>query len=580
MSVLSPDAPGTTPHSATPRPEWHEMLVSVIIPCYRQAHFVGEAIESALEQTYPHVEVIVVDDGSPDDVAGVVARYTAPDLIPEQPERARDVRYLRQPNGGLSAARNTGVRASWGRYLVFLDADDRLLPDALERGLACFRRHPDAAFVAGAHRLMDPDGTAYGPPRASDLTTQPYLALLQGNVIGMHAAVMYRRSALVEAGGFDASLPACEDYDLYLRLARHQRVASHPAVVAEYRRHEAGMSRHPGRMLAASLRVHRAQRKHLATPAHRQAYRRGTLGWQTLYGKELGGQIRDRLTRQGLDVGAFRDTSTLLRYAPLWTLRHTLRTPVPPLLKTLKDALPRPLRRAQARMRDVLDVPPPGRVNLGDLRRLAPISNQFGFDRGRPVDRYYIEAFLDRHSADIRGHVLEIGDDAYTRRFGSDQVERSSVLDVVEGDHADFVADLTQPDALPPDTFDSILFTQTLQVIYDMRTALATLYHALKPGGVLLVTCPGISQVDRATEAQGTWQSTWALTDRAARKLFRETFPASGLTVETHGNVLAATALLHGLAAEELTSEELDHCDEDYQVVITIRAMKPEETEG
>ena len=394
----------------------------------------------------------------------------------------------------------------------------------------------------------------------------------------MHAAVMYRRSALVEAGGFDVSLPACEDYDLYLRLARHQRVASHPAVVAEYRRHEASMSRHPGRMLAASLRVHQAQRKHLATPAHRKAYRLGALGWQTLYGKELGGQIRDRLTRQSLDVHALRDARTLLRYAPLWTLHHTLRAPVPRLLKTLKDALPGPLRRAQARLRGVLDSPPLGRVHLGDLRRLDPISREFGFNRGRPVDRYYIENFLERQRADIRGHVLEIGDNAYTRRFGGERVEQSSVLDVVEGEHADFAGDLTQADALPPNTFDGIVFTQTLQMIYDMQAALATLYRALKPGGVLLVTCPGISQIDRATEAQGAWQSTWSLTDRAARGLFEEAFPASAITVETHGNVLAATAFLHGLAVEELTSGELDYCDEDYQVIITIRAVKPEET--
>ena len=570
MSVLSLHAPSATPEPATPLPKEHEALVSVIIPCYKQAHFLGEAIESALAQTYPHVEVVVVDDGSPDDVAGVVARYAG--------TSERDVRCFRQPNGGLSAARNAGVRASWGRYLVFLDADDRLLPHALERGLACFRQHPEAAFVAGAHRLMAPDGTPYGPPRTSDLTPQPYLALLQGNTIGMHGAVMYRRSALVEAGGFDVSLPACEDHHLYLRLARHQRVVSHRAVVAEYRRHEAGMSRHPGRMLAAALRVQRSQRKHLATSAHRRAYRRGVLGWKTLYGKELGGRIRDHLARQGADVQVLRDTSTLLRYAPLWTVRHTLKTPVFPSLKTLKDALPRPLRLAQAKLRGIQDQPPPGRVSLGDLRRLTPVSNEFGFDRGRPVDRYYIENFLARQRTDLRGHVLEIGDNVYTRRFGDDRVERSSVLDVAEGEHANFVADLTQAGALPPNAFDGIIFTQTLQMIYNLQTAVAALYHALKPGGVLLVTCPGISQIDRASQAQGAWQSTWSLTDRSARLLFEEVFPASAITVATHGNVLAATALLYGLAAEELTSEELDHHDQDYQVLITIRAVKPEET--
>ena len=251
---------------------------------------------------------------------------------------------------------------------------------------------------------------------------------------------------------------------------------------------------------------------------------------------------------------------------------------MPPLLKTLKDALPGPLRRAQARLRGILDSPPPGRVHLGDLRRLDPISREFGFDRGRPVDRYYIEGFLARHAEDIQGRVLEIGDATYTHRFGGERVERSEVLDVAANERADFVADLTQANALPSDIFDAVILTQTLNVIYDIRAVLRNFHHTLKPGGVLLATCPGISQIDRVSEAQGNWRSIWAFTDYAVARLFEETFPGASLTVETHGNVLAATAFLHGLAAEELTSEELDYCDEDYQVIITIRAIKPGET--
>jgi glycosyltransferase involved in cell wall biosynthesis len=217
-----------------------EPLVSIVITCYNQAGYLAEAIESALAQTHARREVVVIDDGSVDDTAGVAARYP-------------DVKCVRQPNAGLSAARNSGIRESHGEFLVFLDADDRLLPDALRAGLDGFLVRPDCAFISGHYRMMREDGTAL--PDFAQWPPEPdaYRTLLQRNYIGMHATVMYRRAALEKVGGFDSGLPTCEDYDMYLRIARGHPVHSHGRVIAEYRRHDAAMSMNPARMLYGAL---------------------------------------------------------------------------------------------------------------------------------------------------------------------------------------------------------------------------------------------------------------------------------------------------------------------------------------
>ena len=219
--------------------------------------------------------------------------------------------------------------------------------------------------------------------------------------------------------------------------------------------------------------------------------------------------------------------------------------------------------------------PPLGRLRFGDLRRLEPISRKFGFDRGLPIDRHYMERFLSVHASDIRGHVLEIGDDRYIRKFGRGRVTQSDVLHVQEGNpQATIVADLAHADHLPPDVFDCIVFTATLDFIYDMRAVIRTLCRILKPGGILLAAFHGISQISR--NDMSLWGDYWRFTDLSARRLFGEVFSPEDVKVEPFGNVLTAVAFLHGVAAEELNPEELDYCDPDYQIVIAVRAEKSE----
>ena len=218
--------------------------------------------------------------------------------------------------------------------------------------------------------------------------------------------------------------------------------------------------------------------------------------------------------------------------------------------------------------------PPVGLVRFGSLKRPVPISRAFGFDRGLCIDRYYIESFLGRHADDIQGSVLEIGDDGYTRNFGGERVAKSDVLHVApDNPNATIIADLTCADHILSEAFDCIILIQTLQFIYDVRAALKTLYRILKPGGILLATLPGISQISRYD--MDRWGEYWRFTTLSARRLFEEVFPPENVRAEAYGNVLAAIAFLHGLAAQDLRREELNYRDADYEVLITVRAMKP-----
>src|SRR5919112_1508894 len=221
-------------------------LVSVVIPCYNQAHFLGEAIESVLDQSYPNFEIIVVDDGSPDDTSEVAGSYP-------------EVRLVRQENQGLSGARNAGLARSEGEYVVFLDADDRLLPEALEVHLEHLEAHPECAFVSGPCRRIAADGSPLPTPPRRHVEGDDYLVLLHRCYIWPPAVVMYRRAVFETGGGFNTSLSPAADHEMYLRIARKFPVCSHEKVVAEYRQHGASMKRSPALMLSASVSARRLQ---------------------------------------------------------------------------------------------------------------------------------------------------------------------------------------------------------------------------------------------------------------------------------------------------------------------------------
>jgi SAM-dependent methyltransferase len=205
-----------------------------------------------------------------------------------------------------------------------------------------------------------------------------------------------------------------------------------------------------------------------------------------------------------------------------------------------------------------------------DLRRIEPHARHYGAHRGTPVDRIYIAEFLAQCGDDIRGTVLEVASGDYARRFGDGRVERCEVVSLTPDVGVTIVGDLTSPSLLGTARFDCIILTQTLQFIYDTRAVLDSCYAALKPGGVLLVTVPGISQSEASTPLDDFWRYTSLSLDR----LLTERFSAGQVTVQSYGNVLSAVSLLHGIAAEELAAEELAHFDRDYELIVAGRAVK------
>jgi glycosyltransferase involved in cell wall biosynthesis len=526
------------------------VTVGVIIPTFNHGRFIADAISSVLGQTRAADEIIVVDDGSTDNSPSVVGCF--PNVI-----------LIRQENRGRSTARNTGLQTCTSNYVLFLDADDRLLPNALEWGVRCAAENPDCGFIYGAHYDLSEGEHVRRTHHYCPISGDPHLALLRRNLIRMQATVLFRRDCLIEAGGYDESLERAEDYDLYLRIARNHSVACHPQVVAEYRWHGLNTCGDPMKMLQATLDVLNRQ-EHCADldASGREALHDGRRIWRDYYAQTMIEMAYkawpSRRSLRLLSQAAETSPLTLLLTLKSYVRRRIRRVMPPPMARWIRQRFG-PTERLPFRS-----------VRFGDLRRLSPISPNFGFDRGTPIDRYYIERFLAQNSGDIRGRVLEAGDNAYTMRFGGNNVTVSDVLDLeATNPCATIVGDLTRPDLLPESTFDSIVLTHALQYAFDMRAAIASLYRALKPGGTLLLTVPGVSGVDDGERGSTV---AWSLTGPAARRLFEEQFRV--VNVETHGNVFAAIAFLHGLALEEVSQAELDMHDPRYPVVVAIRAVK------
>lgn len=244
------------------------------------------------------------------------------------------------------------------------------------------------------------------------------------------------------------------------------------------------------------------------------------------------------------------------------------------LKRSVRTLLPRPARAWVSRKRFLTCRPPVGWVRFGSLRRTKPISAAWGHDRGRPINRHYIESFVAGHAADIRGRVLEVADDRYTVAFGGSRVTHSDVLHATPGNpRATLVGDLATADHLPADAFDCVILTQVMQYIRDGAAAARHLHRILKPGGVVLVTLPGLEKVSAPDDAQ--WGDYWRFTPTSATALFAEAFGAANVATHTYGNVFAAVASLAGLSQEDVRQGELDVVDKDFPVVIAVRAQKP-----
>ena len=533
-------------------------LVSAIIIFLNADAFIAEAIESVLAQTYENWELFLVDDGSTDGSTAISKHYAQ--------QYFHKIHYAEHPhhqNRGMSASRNLGILHAQGKYIGFLDADDVWLPNKLAHQVALLQSQPKVAMVCG-NTLYWHSWTNHPADQSLDYTPEYTIPLDQlfkppdlikllfkgGGTMPCVCGFLVEREAITAVGGFEESFRGLyEDQAFFAKIFLHLPVYFESRYSEKYRQH-------PNSACSAASR----NKEYLA----RQTF----LFWLETQleqcqfkGTKLWGQLQKELW-------GYRHPHLFAIVNRTQSLGHHMKSTLDLVVRRL---LPKP---AYESLRNIwYGLPPVGWVNFGSFRRLTPISREFGYDRGLPIDRYYIEGFLKQQKTHVQGRVLEVGESTYTLRFGGNRVSHSDVLYVIEGNpEATIVGDLTAADHIPSDLFDCVIITQTLHLIYDMKAAVKTLHRILKPGGVLLATFPGISQVVKCDWGD-SW--CWALTEQSGRQLLEEFFPAEHVQVLAHGNVLAAISFLQGLAVEDLRKKDLDYQDSEYQVLITARAIKP-----
>jgi glycosyltransferase involved in cell wall biosynthesis len=261
-------------------------MISVIIPCRNHGHLLREAVDSASAVSRA-VEVVVVNDGSTDDSGNVAEDCARADT------NGTSVRVFHQPHAGATVARNRGFAESHGECVVFLDADDRLAPNALDIGARALDEHPECVFVYGRCQIMSADGTLLPTPQQPRIEHHAYHELLRNNSIWTPANVMFRRDALKRCGAFNPTVTALADYELYLRLARTHPIHDHGQIVTHYRRHDSSASASTTELLRETLMVLRSQLPYVdGDPEAMAAFRDGWRSWQDFYGSQLVNEIR------------------------------------------------------------------------------------------------------------------------------------------------------------------------------------------------------------------------------------------------------------------------------------------------
>lgn len=281
--------------------------VSVVIPCFNQARYLRAAVESVRRQSHAPIEHIVVDDGSTDDTGAVA--------------RSLSVALIRQPNKGVSEARNAGLAAAHGDLIVFLDADDELLPDGIAIGAGALAANPHVSVVVGRCQAMNAAGESVPTQHYHVDPDNLYREWLTRNFVWTPGAAMFRRGALAQAGGFPFDLGAAADYAVYLRFARSGSVLYHLNEVVRYRQHETSMSRDPAMMLRLTLEVLRRERR-AAPPQMTAEIRRAQRAWCSWYGEQIPDHVRKQWQAGRRGRAELGSLWTFVRCCPRSALRR------------------------------------------------------------------------------------------------------------------------------------------------------------------------------------------------------------------------------------------------------------------
>ncbi len=433
------------------------------------------------------------------------------------------------PYPGVSM--NAAVRTGNGRFFVVLPAGPLLEDGFLERCEAAFTSDEGLAAIAPAIALRTPDGSG-------ELVWTPNLnsvVSILSDTLSAPPVFAIQRKAWDSLAGFDEGLNGLVESAFWLRL------------ISE------GL---PVGTVPEPLIVRELDERPTATSEQDDEQRLRFLG-----------AVLDRyptlLTRDMVPLLVSRE----VRFGRLRQIHREL------LIQRDRDLAELDRIRADAaHHRAYLKHHGRDGFDWGDLRRTDPVSRDWGYDRGTPIDRRYIEDFLFAHSSDIRGSVLEIQEDDYTRTCGGRRVIDHDILDIDASNSGSTIrADLRKAPELASDRFDCIILTQTLHVIDDMSAALAECHRILSPGGVLLATFPSASRVCLEYGQSGDY---WRMTPAGARALVESAFAPSEVSCDAFGNVLTQTAFLQGLSAEEVTDAEFDERDAYFPMLTGVRARK------
>ena len=500
-------------------------MISLIVMAVGPSRHVARAVRAAAAQTAGDVEWLIAHASS--DEQDVRTRLTAYRRVQGDPPYVGPAHAHLIPVAGQApgTALNAAVAASRGDAFVVFDGSEQPPATYLADCLAAL--NPDVAFVAAPGKWWT--GAAVGAAR-------PLAAAeLLGSIRALSSAALIRRSEFDAAGGFDTSLQSLHLWELLVRMvARGAKACVVPV--------DAGHLENDDVALLEELRAER----------HLPSLRRVFDKHRTLFEEHRARVLTDR------DQVA----------AQLWRRERELVQRRNDAQAALQEKVAEVERLREQLSSFGVSVP-----EWNDLRRQVPVSRYWGLDRGRAVDRYYIEDFLATHQEDIRGRTLEVLNDELSTRFGKDRVVSSDVIDIDPGNSlATVVADLRAARSIADDTYDCFVLTQTLNLIDDMPAAVREACRILKPGGVLLATVPCVS---RRVIEYGEEGDYWRVLPAAAVQLFGTVFGRANVTVRARGNLIATTAFLHGLACEDVEPHELAADDDVYPLLVTVRAVKP-----